>query len=103
MLRLVTMTNLRVNQFATRLGKSPSTVRRWDRDGTLPAKRTASGERYYDESDIKKALGIPISDKKVVVYCRVSRANQKNDLASQKKAMEQLYGLRKYKKQTNMT
>ena len=83
------MTKLRVNQFAARIGKSPSTVRRWDRDGTLPAKRTASGERYYDESDIKKALGIQISDKKIVVYCRVSSANQKDDLASQIKAMEQ--------------
>lgn len=83
------MTKFRVNQFASRIGKSPSTVRRWDRDGTLPAKRTASGERYYDESDIKKALGIPISNKKVVVYCRVSSANQKDDLASQIKAMEQ--------------
>lgn len=83
------MTKLRVNQFAARIGKSPSTVRRWDSDGTLRAKRTASGEHYYDESDIKKALGIPISDKKIVVYCRVSSANQKDDLASQIKAMEQ--------------
>lgn len=83
------MTKLRVNQFASRIGKSPSTVRRWDRDGTLPAKRTASGERYYDESDIKKALGIEITDKKVVVYCRVSSTNQKDNLASQVKAMEQ--------------
>ncbi len=82
------MSKLRVKQFAARIGKSPSTVRRWDRDGTLPAKRTASGERYYDESDIKKALGIQISDPKIVVYCRVSSANQKDDLASQIKAME---------------
>ncbi len=82
------MSKLRVKQFAARIGKSPSTVRRWDRDGTLPAKRTASGERYYDESDIKKALGIQISDTKIVVYCRVSSANQKDDLASQIKAME---------------
>ena len=89
MLNLATMTKLRVNQFAARIGKSPSTVRRWDRDGTLAAKRTASGERYYDESDIKRALGIAISNKKVVVYCRVSSANQKDDLASQIKAMEQ--------------
>ena len=63
-------------------------MRPWDRDGTLPAERTASGERYYDESDIK-ALGIKIPDKKVVVYCRVSSASQKDDLVSQLKAMEQ--------------
>jgi predicted site-specific integrase-resolvase len=124
MLKRVIMTKLRVNQFASRIGKSPSTVRRWDREGTIPAKRTASGERYYDESDIKKALGIEVADKKVVVYCRVSSTNQKDDLASQVKAMEQfclgagiavdewiedlltivhsfssrLYGLRKHKK-----
>ena len=83
------MTKFRVNQFADRIGKSPSTVRRWDRNGRLPAKRTASGERYYDESDIKKALGIQASDQKVVVYCRVSSSNQKEDLSSQVKAMEQ--------------
>ena len=48
-----------------------------------------SGHRYYDESDVKQLLGIQPIDKKVIVYCRVSSHNQKDDLQSQIKAMEQ--------------
>ncbi len=83
------MTKFRVHQFAERIGKSVSTVRRWDREGRLKAKRTTSGERYYEESDIRQALRIDAPSGKVVVYCRVSSGGQKDDLASQVKAMEQ--------------
>lgn len=79
----------RVKEFAERIGKSPDTLRRWDRDGKLPAKRSAGGHRYYDESDVRKALGIeiPQTEKKTVVYCRVSSRNQLPDLKSQVESM----------------
>ena len=79
----------RVKEFAERIGKSPDTLRRWDRDGKLPAKRSAGGHRYYDESDVRKALGIeiPQAQKKTVVYCRVSSRNQLPDLKSQVESM----------------
>lgn len=83
------MTNLRVHEFAARIGKSVSTVRRWDREGRLPAQRTPSGERYYTQADIQKALGIQPKQRKIIVYCRVSSNSQKTDLESQVKAMEQ--------------
>lgn len=88
MLSLFIMTKFRVHEFASRIGKSASTVRRWDRVGSLPAKRTPTGERYYDDTDVRKALGIQVSERKVVVYCRVSSHSQKVDLESQVQAME---------------
>lgn len=54
------------------------------------AKRTASGQRYFDESDVLTALrpGFEPSTRSTVVYCRVSSPGQKDDLASQVAAME---------------
>jgi putative resolvase len=79
----------RVKEFAQRIGKSPDTLRRWDKAGKLPARRSAGGHRYYDESDVRKALGIeiPLSDKKTIVYCRVSSRSQLPDLKSQVESM----------------
>ncbi|WDN88521.1 hypothetical protein BuS5_01489 [Desulfosarcina sp. BuS5] len=79
----------RINEFAKRIGKSASTLRRWDTEGRLIAKRTLTGQRYYDESDVRKILGIKDIDRKTIVYCRVSSSNQKDDLKSQITAMEQ--------------
>jgi len=79
----------RVNEFAKRIGKSPQTLRRWDREGVLVAKRHPSGHRYYDESDVRAVFGNPITKSKVVVYCRVSSVRQKDDLAGQVRAMEE--------------
>jgi len=78
-----------ISQFAKRVGKSVSTLRRWDACGEFLAKKHNSGHRYYDESDVKQLLGIKTIDKKIMVYCRVSSHNQKDDLQSQIKAMEQ--------------
>ncbi len=79
----------RINEFAKRIGKSTSTLRRWDAEGKLCAKRTPTKQRYYDESDVRKILGIKDIDRKTVVYCRVSSRSQKDDLKSQVTAMEQ--------------
>ncbi|MCZ6675816.1 MAG: IS607 family transposase [Candidatus Poribacteria bacterium] len=79
----------RVKEFAERIRKSTSTLRRWDKEGKLVAKRSAGGHRYYDESDVRKALGIELSetDKKTIVYCRVSSRSQLPDLKSQVQSM----------------
>jgi len=78
-----------IGQFAARIGKATSTLRRWDRTGEFKAKRHKSGHRYYDESDVRELLNLtPLEERKVVVYCRVSSHRQKDDLASQVKAME---------------
>jgi len=80
----------KVGEFAKRIGKSCSTLRRWDREGKLISKRSVGNQRYYDETDVCKALKIQVlnQDKKTVVYCRVSSKGQLNDLKSQMVAMQ---------------
>ncbi len=79
----------RINEFAERRGQAPSTIRRWEREGKLVAKRLPSGQRYFDESYVRAMLGAAPERRLTLVYCRVSSAGQKDDLC----------GMRKYKKQ----
>jgi predicted site-specific integrase-resolvase len=81
----------RIGEFAQRIGRSAGTVRRWEAEGRLTAKRTTSGQRYFDEADVRAALNIDLPDlpRRRVVYCRVSSPGQKDDLTSQVTAMEQ--------------
>lgn len=81
----------RIGEFAERIGRSASTVRRWEAEGRLVAKRTTSGQRYFDEDDVRAALNIDLPEvtRRRIVYCRVSSPGQKDDLASQISAMEQ--------------
>jgi hypothetical protein len=64
-------------------------VRRWEAEGRITARRTASGQRYFDDSDVRAALqvGTDRATRRTVVYCRVSSPGQKNDLVSQVAAM----------------
>ena len=78
-----------VSEFARRIGRSASTVRRWDREGILTTKRMPSGHRYFDEDDVRAVLGLATEKRLTVVYCRVSSHGQKDDLQSQIAAMEQ--------------
>ena len=79
----------RPHEFALRIGRSTSTLRRWDRTGKFPAKRQPSGQRYYDEADVRLALdGVLPPVRKTVVYCRVSRQGQQDDLQRQVAALE---------------
>jgi len=79
----------RIAEFAKIIGKAPSTVRRWDAEGILKAKRGLSNQRFYEESDINLALGSKIKAPiYVVVYCRVSSKWQADDLKTQVKAMQ---------------
>lgn len=80
----------RVGTFAEKVGRSVSTIRRWEKEGKFVARRSPSGQRYFDDSDVKTVLqpGFKEADREVIVYCRVSSAAQKNDLTSQVAAME---------------
>jgi len=79
----------RVSEFAKRVGKSASTIRRWDREGRLIPKRSMGGHRFYNESDVRKALQIDVIqiEKRTMVYCRVSSRAQLPDLKLQVEAM----------------
>ena len=79
----------KISEFAKRVGCASSTLRRYDLEGKFPAKRTATGQRYYTEEDVRKYLNLSTSeDRKIVVYSRVSSSSQKDDLQRQKEALE---------------
>jgi putative resolvase len=80
----------RVSAFAEAAGVSSSTVRRWDQEGTLSPSRMVGNHRLYTEDDLRKVTNPKVAEayRKTVVYCRVSSASQRTDLASQVKAME---------------
>lgn len=78
-----------IGEFSRRVGRSPSTVRRWERKGLLVSKRLPSGHRCFDDNDINLILGRRVEERLVVVYYRVSSHGQKDDLQSQVAAMEQ--------------
>jgi putative resolvase len=78
-----------ISGFARRIGRSASTVRRWERDGLIKSKRLPSGHRYFNEDDVRGILGRADEKRMTVVYCRVSSHGQKDDLQSQVAAMEQ--------------
>jgi len=80
---------LRIHELAELVGRSTGTIRRWEAEGKLSVKRLPSGQRYFDESDVRLVQGRAPAKKLCIVYCRVSGPAQKDDLASQVKAMEQ--------------
>jgi excisionase family DNA binding protein len=47
---------LRIKEAAALLGVSAPTLRRWDQEGTLPARRTSGGFRVYARADIDEHL-----------------------------------------------
>lgn len=81
----------KISEFAKMVGKSPRTLQRWDYDGVLVAHRSMTNRRYYTIEQYYEVMGIvpPASKQKIVCYTRVSGHDQKSDLESQKKALEQ--------------
>jgi len=73
------------------VGRSVSTLRRWEREGRLPAERTASNQRYYTYDDYCQVLGREPRERKTYAYLRVSSPAQRPDLANQRAAAEQFY------------
>lgn len=82
------MTIYSIGELAKRVKRSPQTLRRWEREGKITAKRLPSGHRYYDDTDLQALFGISPKEKKTIVYCRVSSAGQKADLHRQYEAMQ---------------
>lgn len=75
----------KTGDFGKRIGVKMRTLINWDNNGTLKAKRTCTGRRYYTEAQALDYLKIEasIDNKKVIIYCRVSTRNQKDDLKNQ--------------------
>lgn len=81
----------RVKEFAKLIGKSPSTLRRWEREGKIKPSRSQGNQRYYTDKDLQTALNIESIEQKggVLVYCRVSSRGQLPELNHQVTAMEE--------------
>lgn len=81
----------RIGDFAEKIGRSVCTVRRWEPEGRITARRSGCGRCFYDESDVRavQTPGALWISRKTVVHCRVSLAMQGIDLGSQDAAMEQ--------------
>ena len=71
------------------VGRTVHTLQRWDREGRLPAKRTATNHRYYTYEDYLRVLGREPRERHAYAYLRVSSPAQRPDLANQRKAVEQ--------------
>ena len=74
-----------IGEFAKLINKSVKTLQRWDYSKVLVAHRSPKNRRYYSEEQLLEYKGIKAKDTSCnVVYCRVSNANQKDDLKNQK-------------------
>jgi putative resolvase len=57
------------HEFAKKLGITVKTLQRWDISGKLPAKRSLSNYRYYNDEDLRLAQGLkPLEEKKKIGY-----------------------------------
>lgn len=79
------ITNYKPKDFAELLNVSVKTLQRWDREGILIAKRTPTDRRYYTYDQYLEYKGIKNNtERKVVIYTRVSTNGQKDGLLNQK-------------------
>lgn len=80
-----------IHEFSKLVGKTPQTLRNWDKKGLLiPHHTGANGYRYYSHDQLKQVLNIK-EDKKpkvIIGYCRVSSYKQKDDLQRQVENMK---------------
>ena len=79
-----------IHDAAQFLGVTPTTLRRWEREGRLlPDERTRGGDRRYDLNRLgSEPQGSDHSNRKTVAYARVSSHDQKDDLERQKQVLE---------------
>lgn len=83
---------LSIGKASKMLGLTEQTLRVWEKEGKLKSIRTNGGHRRYEESEIKRCMGmqglISQDDKKTIIYARVSTSNRKDDLERQKQVLE---------------
>ena len=69
------MEGMKVSELAQRSGVPATTVRFYEREGLLPARRSATGYRLYEDIDVErlafintaKGLGLPLSEVKLLL------------------------------------
>jgi predicted site-specific integrase-resolvase len=84
------MRTYKPKEFGALIGRTTSTLQRWDREGRLKAHRTPTNRRYYTHDQYLEYIGQKASETKLrIVYYRVSSSGQKDDMESQRQALEQ--------------
>src|SRR5256714_8524363 len=83
---------LTTGQAAKYITRHPKPLQAMDRAGVLPARRTASGRRYWLQPDLDRYLGRTAGERprRTVCYCRVSSQAQRPDLKNQRRIVEEL-------------
>jgi len=77
------------------LGIANRTIRRWIKDGRIRAVNV-NGRWRIPESEVKRVLGLPVEEAtvpktaRVVIYARVSGANQRKELENQVEALKKI-------------
>jgi putative resolvase len=87
----MTHEGLTTGQAAKYLGRHPKTLQATDRAGVLPARRRATGRRYWLRADLDAFLGrtAAVVPRRSLAYCRVSSQAQRPDLKNQRAIVEQ--------------
>lgn len=75
-----------IHEFSKLIGRTPQTLRNWDKSCKLkPSHTGANGYRYYSHDQLREVLQIKEDPKNklIIGYCRVSSNKQKDDLQRQ--------------------
>jgi len=80
----------RPKDFAEMIGVSVKTLQRWDNEGILKAHRNPADRRYYTHKQYVEYIGDGNTKHgRLIIYSRVSTANQKDDLDNQVEFLKQ--------------
>ncbi|MNL91148.1 HTH-type transcriptional regulator CueR [compost metagenome] len=72
-----------IHEFSNIIGKTPQTLRNWEKRKLLiPNHKSSNGYRYYTQEQLDEYLGVT-REAKIIGYCRVSSNKQKDDLERQ--------------------
>lgn len=72
----------KIGEFAKLIGRSPQTLRNWDKNGILkPAILTEDGRKLYSKEQLDSFLNQ--NNKLIIGYCRVNAYNQSDELSDQ--------------------
>src|SRR3990167_3309219 len=78
-----------IGEAAEALGVSITTLRRWEMEGKMIPRRTASGHRRYDLTKLMPEMCHKMEIvRRTIAYARVSSHDQKTDLERQKQVLE---------------
>lgn len=73
-----------IKEAADSLGVSVSTLRRWEKEGKITSTKTSGGHRRYTIEDLSSSKRSKSKLTRITIgYCRVSSADQKEDLRRQ--------------------